>query len=145
MLVNNPTGSSILGEVMGYGQYILDGHKPVLCTDMLLWAQQLSSSDARRVALDTKGDISVSTVFLGIDHSHSDGDEHPILFETMISNGDNSQEYCMRYETWDEAVEGHAAACVIAFGEDDEVVKAKAEWKQNLVFDKMVEKIMDDE
>jgi hypothetical protein len=48
----------------------------------------------------------VSTVFLGLDHSH--GGDIPVLFETMVFPRDSLSEQDMaRYHTWDEAVEGH--------------------------------------
>ena len=52
----------------------------------------------------------VSTVFLGIDPGFSE-DQH-LWFETMIfENKKNGQffEYQQRYETYDEAIEGHQA------------------------------------
>ena len=53
-------------------------------------------------------DITVSTMFLMIDHSWED-DGVPILFETMIFGGERDG-YQERYATWDEAVEGHQKA-----------------------------------
>jgi hypothetical protein len=47
----------------------------------------------------------VSTVFLGLDHRFGDGP--PIVFETMVFGGPFDQD-CDRYESWDEAVAGHA-------------------------------------
>ena len=58
-------------------------------------------------------DIRVSTVFLGLDHGF--GAEEPVLFETMIFGGEYD-EYCERYCTWDEAVEGHAKAVEMCGG-----------------------------
>jgi hypothetical protein len=51
----------------------------------------------RRVAQTTIGDVVVSTVFLGLDHSYTDGP--PILWETMIFGGPHNEEqwrYCSR-------------------------------------------------
>lgn len=49
----------------------------------------------------------VSTVFLGLDHSH--GGSTPVLFETMVfaGEGGGSSEYCRRYSTYEEAKKGH--------------------------------------
>lgn len=63
-----------------------------------------------RVGLSTVGVYRVSTVFLSIDHNWGDGP--PILFETMVfdhSEGENwSDVYCGRYCTRAEAEAGHA-------------------------------------
>lgn len=60
----------------------------------------------RRVALDSRGAIRVSTVFLGLDHNHF-GSGPPLLFETLVQGGPNDGDM-MRYSTWDEAIAGHA-------------------------------------
>lgn len=129
---------------MGHGTYILDGHKVVKCDDVSLWAKSLGVLDSRRVAKDDRNGKTVSTVFLAMDHSHTEGDEHPVLFETMIFNGeDGDDEYCMRYETWEEAEDGHLAACVIAFGHKDEATKKKLEWRDKVVFDRTLDELVD--
>ena len=53
-------------------------------------------------------DVSVSTVFLYMDHSFTGGT--PLLFETMIFGGlhDGHQE---RYTNWECAERGHEEAC----------------------------------
>ncbi len=87
------------------GQYILDGHEPVVCEDILEWARWFEkSSEARCVADDQVGGAWVSTVFLGLDHSFGPGP--PVLFETMVFEGplDGTED---RYSTWQEAEEGH--------------------------------------
>jgi hypothetical protein len=49
----------------------------------------------------------VSTVFLRLDHRHV-GEGDPILFESMyFPNDDFMEDDCVRYCTWEEAVEGH--------------------------------------
>lgn len=64
---------------------------------------------------DTERDgVRVSTVFLGLDHSFGAGP--PVLWETMIFGGDHD-EYQERYTSYEDAVEGHARACAIAFTE----------------------------
>lgn len=78
-------------------------------TSMQEWARKFESSKDRRVARTELGTVpglvTVSTIFLGLDHGWDEGGP-PILFETMIIGGplDESQE---RYSTWDEAVAGH--------------------------------------
>lgn len=48
--------------------------------------------------------VSVSTVFLGLDHSFRDGP--PLLFESLVFGGKDN-ELMNRYATYDEAVTGH--------------------------------------
>ncbi len=91
--------------------YILDGHKPIPCNDIIRWAEWFEKAN-RHVGKDTENNVEVSTVFLGIDHSF--GGRHPILFETMIFGGEHDQEMD-RYSTWEEAEEGHRKMCKIAF------------------------------
>lgn len=92
--------------------YILQGHTPVPEPDLMKWAAwQEREREARRVALDKVGEVTISTVFLAMNHGW--GEEKPVLFETMVFGGplDEEQE---RYTTWEEAEEGHKrmVACV---------------------------------
>lgn len=98
--------------------YILggdDGKTPVREPDIdkyMAWvaAQEMKTGIGRTLALDEfkfgREGITVSTVFLGIDHAM--GRPGPITFETMtfssIDDLDGSQ---WRYRTWDEAVANH--------------------------------------
>jgi hypothetical protein len=88
------------------GLYILDGKTPVPCFDITKW-RSLSKND-KLVGLYKFGEVVVSTVFLGMDHSFNGGT--PVLFETMIFGGEYDQ-FQERYCTWDEAEEGHKVAC----------------------------------
>ena len=70
-------------------------------------------------------DVSVSTVFLYMDHSFNGGT--PLLFETMIFGGlhDNHQ---LRYSTWEDAERGHEECCqmvlaVISNDREDKINK----------------------
>ena len=83
--------------------YILDGKIPVPFFDTTKWVSQ-----DKIIGKDQFGSVSVSTVFLGMDHSFGGGD--PVLFETMIFGGEHDQ-YQERYCTWDEAEKGHQIAC----------------------------------
>ena len=49
------------------------------------FAEMFSDPDKRRVALDTRDDITVSTVLLGLDHFWGEGP--PLIFETMNDHG----------------------------------------------------------
>lgn len=63
----------------------------------------------RQIALDTFGDKTVSTIFLGIDHSIFS--EVPTLFETAIitniSDDERKFDIQARYRTYRQAIEGH--------------------------------------
>jgi hypothetical protein len=86
-------------------KFILDDqNNPVPCPDILEWGKFFQQKKRRRVARTKVGDVLVSTVFLGLDHNWGDGP--PVLFETMVFDGDLDQEI-NRYPTWDEAVKGH--------------------------------------
>jgi hypothetical protein len=95
--------------------YRLDpDHTAVRCTfdEMVLWKSWVGEAGIR-VALDDVGKhVCVSTVFLGTNHNFA-REGPPILFETMIFGGklDESQWRC---STWDQAVEQHNAAVLIA-------------------------------
>lgn len=87
-------------------KYILDKNgNPKEEKDLLVWAKQFEKCDRTlkfTKLLKEKGTI--STVFLGIDHSFGGG--KPLLFETMVFGGvlDGEQE-C--YHTKKEALAGH--------------------------------------
>jgi hypothetical protein len=83
--------------------YVLKDKAAVLCESVLEWAKWYETAD-RIVAKDVIGESSVSTVFIGLDHSF--GGPVPLIFETMVFGGtlDGEQD---RYSTWGEAVSGH--------------------------------------
>jgi hypothetical protein len=95
------------------GTYILEGKEPKLVTDILVWSRWFENAD-RRVAKTTVGEVEVSTVFLGLDHSF--GGDLPILFETMIFGGEHN-DYQERYATWEKAEIGHLKAVKLVKGE----------------------------
>jgi hypothetical protein len=89
-----------------------DGMTPVPCADLVAWGRWMQTAE-RRVSQDyDEGDddatIRVSTVFLGVDHSHGGGP--PLLWETMVFGGPLDGETA-RYPTHAEAVTGHQAMC----------------------------------
>lgn len=87
--------------------YILDGKTPVLCKDISEWGR--AYEDNRVVADDNRGEVRISTIFLGVDQNFGKG---PLaLFETMIFSSGN--EYQERYETWEQAEEGHKRAVAL--------------------------------
>lgn len=69
-----------------------------------------ATDEYKRVALwgDWGDELVISTVWLGIDHSFM-RDGPPIIFETMIF-GYGEGNYCTRYATEAQALEGHQRA-----------------------------------
>jgi len=97
--------------------YLLEGHKPVPCEDLIKWAKEFHKLDRRVdhtevLVEEVEGVkwVKISTVFLGIDHSFEKGP--PLLFETMIFGGKYG-DYEERCSTWDEAVAQHAVAVAL--------------------------------
>jgi hypothetical protein len=93
--------------------YKLEGKTtvPVTSEEFFLWAA--THPDERHAVVSQVGfkdgssgdEVSVSTVFLGVNHRFIPG-QAPLVFETMVFGGtmDNSQ---WRYSTWEEAEAGH--------------------------------------
>lgn len=87
--------------------YVLQGHEPRPARSWDEYAQFVSDFNNMCVRQDSlDGELLVSTVFLGLDHSLYA--ERPVLFETMVFGPTRYHLYQRRYCTWDEAVEGHA-------------------------------------
>jgi hypothetical protein len=85
--------------------FILEGHTPVPCGDLMAVGRLLHDVDSRTVARTDIGNATVSTVFLCFDHGI---EGIPILFETMVLTEDGFQEDILRrYYGWDEALAGH--------------------------------------
>ena len=82
--------------------YILVDGIPVKST--LESYSAMKEKDRRIRITQINKEIRVSTVFLGINHNHGEGD--PILFETMVFGGEYD-EYMRRYVHYKEALLGH--------------------------------------
>ena len=94
-------------------RYVLNASgEPIAETNPLKWARWFQTAD-REVARDGHGNVNVSTVFLGLDHSFGAGP--PVLWETMIFGGAHD-EYQKRYTSRVDALTGHARAVALAFG-----------------------------
>ena len=103
---------------MSHHLFILmpDGRTPLGVDDVRTWGAWFEQCGMMRHVDGSPtehGDVRVSTVFLGIDHSFGLGP--PLLWETMIFGGAHD-DYCERYASYAEAVKGHEAACALAFG-----------------------------
>ena len=88
------------------GKYILNGHDPTPCDDLLDWGGWMEKGD-RIVKQETVNGTWISTVFLGIDHQYGGGP--PLLFETMTRRPDGTWDRQERCSTWEEAESQHAA------------------------------------
>jgi len=84
--------------------YILKDKKAI-SVDVIEWARWFEKAD-RKVAHTKIGEATISTVFLGLDHSFGLGP--PLIYETMVFGGKLDEEM-ERYSTWEQAEAGHAA------------------------------------
>lgn len=84
--------------------------------EYLEWSKQ-GFDATKRVARTEVGEVSVSTVFLTIDHSWGGGP--PVLFETMVFGLGDAGEPQWRYHTWAEAEAGHAKVVAAVQAGDD--------------------------
>jgi len=91
--------------------YILENKVPKKVDNLVEWSKKFNHN--KIVDQTYIGDIFISTVFLGLDHSFHNNT--PILFETMIFGGEHDG-FQERYATWDEAYEGHHRACAMVVG-----------------------------
>jgi hypothetical protein len=67
--------------------YILSNTGQVIkCKKFSAWPNFMSSIDGRIIAEDNIGNVTISTVFLGINNS-CDESEQPKIFETMVFGG----------------------------------------------------------
>jgi hypothetical protein len=87
-------------------KYILENGAPKPTDDILEWARWFERSGSERiVARETQGEVTVSTVFLGLDHNFSMTGS-PLLYETMVFGGEHDSEM-RRYTTVEQAKAGH--------------------------------------
>lgn len=88
--------------------YVLDeNHEPRGTKDVREWSVFFENIEHRRVACtELTADVSVSTVFIGIDHRFV-GEGDPLLFETLVFGGPLDGEMD-RYTSWGGAERGHA-------------------------------------
>lgn len=90
--------------------YVLDAENhPIACDDLLAWAQWFENLSNRIVgSTDITSEVSVSTVFLGLNHRFAIFEGPPLLFETMVFGG-SLDGACNHYSSWDDAEIGHKA------------------------------------
>ena len=102
-----PEIMKLLGTGMPPTMVLDDKHNIVPCPDYLAWCTWMfGPGDHKRVAFDEVGEVGVSTIFLGFDHSFGRGSR---FFETMILGG-AFHETQWRTDTWDNAMIQHREA-----------------------------------
>ena len=85
--------------------FVLVDREPVAVADSAAWSRHFEAHrEAWRVAHARVGQVSVSTVFLGVAPG---GDAPPRLFETLILGCPGWHGFNERCATWDEAVAQH--------------------------------------
>ena len=93
--------------------------------DFMQWGKLFEDKEYQGVAKDYIGNVHISTVWLGIDHGWGNLGP-PLIFETMIFNCPEYEDYQVRYSTEEAALAGHAEAVAlvreVTFGmaEDEE-------------------------
>ena len=85
--------------------------------EMMAWAKAFEKDNA--VAKTKVGEVSISTVWLGLDHGSWD-DGPPLIFETMIFGDEYYRDYQERYSTEEEALAGHEKAVALVRGESND-------------------------
>lgn len=88
-------------------KYILNKKgEPVEEKNLSKWAKWFEKAN-RHIGYNEVGKVTISTVFLSLDHNFSGG--APILWETMIFGGKHDG-YQRRYTTKKQALAGHKRA-----------------------------------
>lgn len=114
------------GGGAGVALYILRRKLAIRCMSVEAWSRWMSSHRQERIVARDRlcdpdyQDVTVSTVFLGVDANHGLG-QSPILFETMFFGGELNHEVFARYATWEEAEAGHRRAVEVAIKELQEI------------------------
>ena len=73
--------------------------------DLDTWEKFLSDTNYKIIKQENVGKYWVSTVWLGLNHQYGEGE--PLIFETMVFKGKESDLDCERYTTEEEAIKGH--------------------------------------
>lgn len=78
---------------------------PVTLLEWAEWFEHRKPGESWQIAKDEFDGWTVSTVFIGLDHSMGEGP--PLIYETL-ANGPNENEHGNRYSTRQQAIAGHA-------------------------------------
>jgi hypothetical protein len=85
--------------------YLLDGDKKPYNVTLEESYKLYDNPEMKITKQEYIGNILVSTVFLGTDHSFGES-EIPVLWETMVFGG-HYNEYQRRYTSHEDALKGH--------------------------------------
>jgi hypothetical protein len=106
--------------------YILDAEHHTIEVNFIEWVMWFDEISNRLVDYtQITSEVSVSTVFLGLDHRFH-GNGPAILFETLIFGGPLDQSM-WRYSSYDDAQAGHVAAVRNARAAIGQKIKASKE------------------
>ena len=98
---------------------------PVSMNEYYRWHDSLPEEGLTGIGIQigktTRDGVTVSTVFLGLDHNFAG--TMPVLWETMVFGGPDDQ-YQERYRSHAEALAGHEAACKQFLADVPEVVSS---------------------
>lgn len=98
---------------------------------MRQWARLMERKRRKgygRIGRDEFRGVTVSTVWLGLDHGFGRGDT-PIIFETMVFGGRWDDE-TFRYATKGEAAQGHRALARIVLGHERRRLRSRTLYRQ---------------
>lgn len=117
--------------------YILDKNKNAIpVDDIRQWGTAFEDFDARCVGKFQAKLHTVSTVFLGVNHSF-DENSPPLLFETMVFDEDGRDCGLARTSTWKDAEYMHRRVC-------QEVTKRENGGGANTLLSEVVVKFLGD-
>jgi len=86
--------------------------KKAIPTSLTEWALIFTRNTISRWS---NGEVTVSTVFLGLDHGYPPNPKCPVLFETVVFGG-NLDGSMSRYRTYDLALKGHSELVKLVIG-----------------------------
>ena len=91
--------------------FVLDEDRNVVPFEgtILEWAERHEKSEDRIVKQQKVCGFWISTVFLSLDHGYFP-DRPPVVFETMVFRGKESDLWCQRSCTYEEALRTHEEA-----------------------------------
>jgi len=73
--------------------------------DIMEWTELTEDEEYRKIKQENVGKYFISTVWIGLNHNFGDGE--PLIFETMVFGGKESDLDMDRYSTLKEAEKGH--------------------------------------
>ena len=86
--------------------YDIDGNEITSNKEWMEYYASMRESGAFRIKKENiKKGLIISTIWLGMNHSHIPGE--PLIFETLVYLGDFKEIFRELYETQEEAIEGH--------------------------------------